>query len=199
MGNSLNIWPAFREPSFESRLQEIGVGFRINESPADFRDYKDCDLVLAVRYLTATDFYAKLASKLVNAWHAGVPVLLGPEPAYQALRTTPLDYLEIRSPDEFIRGVIRLKESPELYRRMVENGFVRASEFTNERIIARWHEVLAGPVAEGFSVWDRRPALWKSLVRPTLFAGQAMQNILEKRKYYRQGDRGFRPMSGRFT
>ena len=175
MGGRINLWSAFRDPSFENRLGEIGVSFRINEHPATFHDYRDCDVTLAVRDLTESDYFAKPASKLVNTWHAGVPALLGPEPAFQALRTTPLDYIEIRSPEEAIRAVIRLKEDPELYRQMVENGLIRAREFTIYRIAARWRELLAGPIAEGFSVWAARPALWKSLVRPALFATQAAQ------------------------
>ena len=65
-----------------------------------------------MRDLTESDYFAKPASKLVNAWHAGVPALLGPEPAYQALRMQ-FDYIEIRSPEDAIREVIRLKENPE--------------------------------------------------------------------------------------
>jgi hypothetical protein len=89
-----------------------------------------------------------------------------PEPAYQALQTTPLDYIEIRSPEDAIRQISQLKENPELYRRMAENARMRARQFTIDRIAAQWCEVLAGPVAEGFSSWSEQPVLWKSLVRP---------------------------------
>ena len=133
-------------------------------------------MTLTVRDLTESDYFAKPASKLVNTWHAGVAALLGPEPAFRPCGR-PLDYVEIKSPEEAIREVIGLKEDPELYRQMVENRLIRAREFTIYRIAARWREVLAGPVAEGFSIWAARPALWKSLVRPALFATQAAQNI----------------------
>jgi hypothetical protein len=199
MGSSVNLWSAFREQSFEQKLRAIGVTFRANEDASNFHDYKDYDMVLAVRDLTESDYFAKPASKLINAWHAGVPALLGPEPAYRALRTSPLDYIEIRSPEEAIHAVTLLKEDPKLYRRMVENGLVRAREFTIDRIAARWRQVLAGPIAEGFTVWTGRSTLWKSLVRPTLFAVQAGRNIHEKHKYLKQRDHGFRPISGRFT
>jgi hypothetical protein len=199
MGNPINLWSAFRDPSFEHRLREVGVTFRINQDPANLHDYSDCDLVLAIRDLTESDFLAKPASKLVNAWHAEVPALLGPEPAFQASRSTPLDYIEIKSPEEAIREIVPLQQDAELYRRMVENGRVRAEQCTVDRIAARWREVLAGPVAEGFSIWAGRPALWKSVVRPTVFAAQAMLTIHEKRKYVKQRDHGFRPVSGRFT
>jgi hypothetical protein len=47
-----------------------------------WHDYSTDDLVLAVRDLTEKDALVKPASKLVNAWIAGVPALLGPEPAF---------------------------------------------------------------------------------------------------------------------
>lgn len=199
IGDRLNLWSAFRDPSFEARLHDIDVTFQVNDDPANFHDYRNCDVILAVRDLTESDYFAKPATKLVNAWLAGVPALLGPEPAYQALRTTPLDYIEVRSPQDAIREVTRLKEDPALYSQMVENGLIRARQFTIDRIATRWREVLAGPVSEGFSAWAAHSALWKSLVRPAVFATQAARNVYEKRKYLKQRDHGFRPISGRFT
>jgi hypothetical protein len=198
-GNSLNLWQAFRNPSFQSGLEEIGVTFKIHDQTTDFHDFRECDVVLAVRDLTATDYLSKPATKLINAWLSGAPALLGPEPAFQALRKTPLDYIEISSPEEAIGAVRRLKQDPVLYREMVENGRVRAQDFTPDRVVARWHEVLAGPVAEGYSAWVGRSVLWKSLGRRAQFALQATRNIYERRKYIKQRDHGFRPMSGRYT
>jgi hypothetical protein len=199
MGNGINLWSQFRTPQFERALKKIGVNFHINEDPGKFHDYREYDATIAVRDLTESDYFSKPASKLVNAWHAGVPALLGPEPAFQALRKTSLDYLEIRSTDEAVNALIRLREDPELYHRMVENGLMRAREFTSRRIVARWREVLAGPVAEGFSIWSQRSAIRKSLVSPALFVIQAAWNIQAKSKYVHQRDHGFRPISGRFT
>ena len=199
MGNHLNLWSAFRDPTFIERLKEIGVSFRINEDSTRFHDYRDCDATIAVRDLTESDYFAKPASKLVNAWHAGVPALLGPEPAYQALRLTPLDYIEIRSTEEGIGAIVRLKTNPEFFHQVVQNGLNRAREFTIDQIAARWHELLAGPIANGFSQWVGRPIIWKSLVRPALFAQRAVRNIYERQKYILHRDHGFRPISGRHT
>ncbi len=198
-GGSINLWSAFREPSFQKRLEEIGVTLKIHDQTTNIHDFRGCDVAFAVRDLTASDYFAKPATKLANAWLGGVPALLGPEPAYEALRQTPLDYIEIRSPDEAIRAVLRLKENPSLYREMVENGQVRAQEFTADRIAARWREVLAGSVAQGYSAWAGGSVLSRSLGRPAQFALQAARNIYEKRKYFKQRDHGFRPTSGRYT
>ena len=126
-GADYNLWEPFAGAEFRQALAMLGVEFRIDSWPEDRRqcrwhDYQDTDLVLAVRNLTEMDYYIKPASKLINAWHAGTPALLGPEPAFQALRRSELDYVEIRTPEEAVQAVRRLKEDPKLYRTMVENG-----------------------------------------------------------------------------
>jgi hypothetical protein len=199
MGHAINLWSQFRSFTFKQTLSDVGVNFRINENSAHFSDYSQCDAVLAIRDLTEADFLAKPASKLVNAWHAGVPALLGPEPAFQSLRKTPFDYIEIRSTDEALRAIEYLKNHPDFFHQMIQNGFNRAQAFTSDRIAARWGELLGGPIAHGFSLWAQRPTIWKVLVRPSLFAGQVARNIYEKQKYLYQRDHGFRPVSGRFT
>jgi hypothetical protein len=199
MGHRTNLWEAFLEPEFKYKLEQMNLTFAMNETVASYHDYSECDVVIAVRDLTERDYLAKPASKLINAWHAGVPALLGPEPGFQALRKTELDYVEISSPEQALDALRRLKDDPGLYNQMVENGRLRAREFTRDVVAARWFDVLSGPVADGFSTWSGRPAAWKSFVRPALFAWQAMRNIREKRNYLHYRDHGFRPISGRTT
>ena len=140
----------------------------------------------------------KPASKLINAWHAGTPALLGPKPAFQALRQSELDYIEVRSPDKVIRAVERLKRDAELYRAMVENGWARGREFTTDAIAARWREVLADPLARGFDRWRRAPAITR-LYRPALFAVRAIAHAIEVRRHRCSRDHGLRPVSGQYT
>lgn len=109
-----------------------------------WHDYSNVDLLLAVR----TDFgdgkfrCEKPASKLVNAWHAGVPALLGPEYAYRELRRSELDFIEVRSAVEAARAIAYLKDNPDVYRAMCDNARTRALEFTPDRIVDRWADVL---------------------------------------------------------
>ena len=94
MGRSWNLAPEFRSPrEFLAELAALGVRFDIHdelESPTpNWSDFRKCDLTLAVRNLTEQDALVKPASKLVNSWIAGVPALLGPEPAFRDLRESP--------------------------------------------------------------------------------------------------------------
>ena len=71
----------------------------------------------------------KPSTKLVNAWIAGVQALLGPEPGFQDIRQTPLDYFEVKTPVEVLNAIHRLRSQPALYEQMVSNGLKRAGVY----------------------------------------------------------------------
>ena len=106
-----------------------------------WNDYSTTDIFLAVRDMTEGDALVKPPTKLVNAWMAGVPALLGPEPSFLRLKRCDLDFIEVRTPTEAFAAIRRLKDNPELYRQMVVNGRVRARDFTVDQIARRWVEI----------------------------------------------------------
>lgn len=116
--------------------------------PVDWHDYAGVDVLVAVRPLPdrrkklAPDYRNKPANKLYNAWRAGVPAVLGREYAYREQRRSALDYIELQKPEDAKEAVLKLKNNPNLYRDMVQNGFERAKEFTAEQIVEQWAEVL---------------------------------------------------------
>ena len=121
-----------------------GAVRRRRDGPAgiDWPDFRQVDLLLAVRPEDRRLWTSKPASKLFNSWLAGVPALLGPEHAYRELRRSELDYLEVSSLAEAKAAVLRLLERPDLYQAMVENGRDRGAEFTAEATLSRWDEPL---------------------------------------------------------
>lgn len=162
-GRLLNLDPRFRSPSFMDELAAMGIDFVLDAFDGllgahDWNDYSNCDAVLAVRDLTAYDAAKKPASKLVNAWFADVPAILGPEPAYRELRRGPLDYIEVQTAAEALAALRRLQAEPALFRDMVENGRARRADFTEERLTAQWLDTLAGPVTTAFRAWQHRSA-----------------------------------------
>ncbi len=151
-GFAANLAAPFRGATWTDALARRGLtwradsvafaGLATDEAALDWNDYSAVDLVVAVRPPRRRLWTSKPATKLVNAWRAGVPAVLGPEWAYRELRRDPLDYVEVKSAEEALAAIDRLRESPALYRAMVERGFERAAEVTVDAVTARWAEVL---------------------------------------------------------
>ena len=147
-GTPQNLHPGFAGERWQRFLAERGLGFRChyaNEgatAPA-WNDFRDVDVMLAVRPAEMGLVPHKPAWKLFNAWLAGVPAILGPEAGYRELRLNPLDYLEAGDPDAAMQALARLLDEPDLYRAMVANGAVRGAEFTMDATLQRWQRLLA--------------------------------------------------------
>ena len=146
-----NLHPDFRGARWRDFLAARGIEWE--ESAREFRgspdgadlgwsDYERVDAVVAVRPRAPKTDFSKPASKLVNAWRAGVPALIGDEYACRELRRSELDYFEVASLADAERAVDRLLAAPELHERMVENGRRRAAEWGFDADTRRWIELL---------------------------------------------------------
>lgn len=190
----------FRSDRWHEYLSDRGLNFHIASAETEgdvpnWHDYRTADLNLAVRppYQDGGLRCEKPASKLINAWHAGVPSLLGAEYAYRELRTSSLDYIEVTSVDEAITAIDHLRNNPILYTRMVQHGRRRAQEFTPERITERWAEVLFEKVPQ---IASRSTTRWSRTVTGPLRVGVnfllAPPSLFEFRKLLGQGLRRLR-------
>lgn len=153
-GRAEHLHPAFHSGEWPRLLETEGVTFTIagpgelaegrtyTSDSMRWHDYSEDDVLLAVRPDLNRRYREKPAVKLINAWAAGVPALLGPEYAYREMRRSQLDYFEVTSPSEAIRAVRRLLREPGLYTDMVENGRRRAQIFSVEHTTQRWAELL---------------------------------------------------------
>jgi hypothetical protein len=153
----------------------------VKSKKADWTDHRAVDVIIAIRDCTIYDANNKPPSKLINAWLAGCPGVLGPEPAFQQLRESELDYIEARTVDDIVNAVGRLKNDPALYRAMRENGLRRGADFTAERTARRWRDLLAGPIAQGFERWRKAPVSFIS--RPLTFAMRLPAHRRERKRY----------------
>jgi hypothetical protein len=156
-GFSVNSDPALISDTFRGWLAREGlefdfdaVGYR-DGAPVDgahWNDYRCVDAVLALRPRAPNRWRHKPASKLCNAWLAGVPAVLSSDQPYLELRRSELDFLIADDAETAMRQLLRLKSEPKRYRAMVANGRERAREFGTVQVLARWRELL----------WERIPA-----------------------------------------
>ena len=143
--------PEFAAPEWADGLRRQGIEWRCDavawggnaaSYQTSWNDYHDTDVVLAMRKDVSHLHVKKPASKLINAWLAGVPAILGPEQAYRELRRSPLDYIEVASAREAGEALARLASEPALYQAMVENGLRRGEEVRAEACTRVWAELL---------------------------------------------------------
>jgi hypothetical protein len=174
MGVDYNLSPEFRTEDFRRRVSDLGMRFKMcSEGYCDYCDYRETDVILAVRPGTRYDIDLKPATKLYNAWQAGSPVLLGPESAYREIRKNEYDYVEIQTAAEAVEALRRLRDDPQRYRKMIENGLQRGQEFSWDATAQRWHDLLAGSVTDEFEAWKRRRSRTPKAVVHLRFAALA--------------------------
>lgn len=197
---SCNLAKPFLSPDFLQELTSLGIQFIHSSSDPeqrlyDFSDYTNSDVIIAVRNATETDLCLKPPCKLINAWLGGCPAILGPEPAFQDLRRSELDYFEVKSPKDALLALRRLKEDPNLYRAMVENGFQRSREFAPDQVALRWHDFLGTSVAQKYEQWLRQSVVEKWVERPIKFLFRVQTHRQAHKEYLQQRNYGERLFS----
>jgi hypothetical protein len=147
-----NLHPGLRAPAWSAFLRDHGIEWVNDAVPYEgldtdalglqWPDYRSIDLVIAMRPDDPRMYPGRPATKLCNAWLAGVPGIMGPELAYRALRRDPLDYIEARNLAEAQAAVLQLIGDRALYVAMAGHALQRAGDFAVERIVSRWQELL---------------------------------------------------------
>jgi hypothetical protein len=151
-GDPATLHRDLRGASWSSELDALGITWHISPRPSPsgtttdrgphpWSDYRRTDVIVAIRGET-NKLHNKPASKLVNAWRAGVPAVLGPEPAFRELRCCDLDYIEAETAADALRALERLQIEPRLYSAMVEHGLRRARDFEVDVVRAAWVQAI---------------------------------------------------------
>ena len=143
--------------NFKEKLEKLGVNLKISDVRSEWKNYKEADIVLSVR--KAPSFYrkSKPASKLVNAWLAGVPAIVDSDPICNYLKKTDFDYISANSEKEMLEAIALLKEDAVLYEKMVTNSKKRAEEFTIDKIADMWINALSRDIYDDFLKWKKMP------------------------------------------
>lgn len=141
-GDPKNLAAGLRAPEWRRKLLET-TGAHFEERGAEsWHDYHEVDAVVAVRGFGKANQPHKPATKLYNAWLAGVPFIGGNDSAYRAEATPGADYLVAGSPDEVIDLVLKMRSSPEWRADLVAHGRKRAEESGGQKLTERWSTLL---------------------------------------------------------
>jgi hypothetical protein len=158
-GDEANLAPEFTDGRWAQFMAAREMTWHVRGRESDRNiDFSDIDAVVAVRSFRRSGFIRKPATKLANAWLAGVPAIVGRERAMREQRRSDLDYIEVASFDEACAAIDRLARSPDLRRAMADNGRMRSPEVSVERITERWEHLLYDVAPEQARRWAAKSA-----------------------------------------
>ena len=162
-GDPPNLAPEIRDPSFGKLLKNrFNLDFQI--AGADrWHDYSETDCVLAIREFGSKPFLRKPATKLYNAWMAGVPMIGGIDSAFATDGRAGIDYMQCDTLESLWSAVARLKDDPDFRKRMVAEGGSAAQQFTPEAITGRWQNLLHSLVAREAPLQLKKSSAMKTL------------------------------------
>lgn len=176
MGNASQFLENVNE--LENEIAQLGLTLKMPPR-AKWHDYSEADVVVAVRPLKnlLADFsgdrdqFRKPASKLINAWLAGVPAILSPEPSYKDIKLSDLDFLEASNVSEIIEQLKLLAANPKLRNLMRHNSLTRASEISPNKNLQAWANIIGSEIIPIYLKWLKSPCLrlWFMLTRSVAY------------------------------
>lgn len=178
-GTKDNLAGEMMTPAWLDDLKRAtGSNFEIRGA-ARWHDYSDVDAVIAIRDFGGGRQLHKPATKLYNAWLAGVPFIGGTDSAYAAEGEPGVDYLVARTPQEVIDQLQRLKSDPELRAKLVSNGRRKSLSRSAEAIALMWRAFVEEKIPAMVEARRRQSKLWN------LCADTAMRGALSLDRIFR--------------
>ncbi len=167
-GINSNLAPELKAASWSKQLEELGLNWEIIPRNRWY-DYSNVDAVVAVRDFQQQDYTEKPATKLYNAWHAGVPAILGKESAFQSERKNEFDYFEVSSVEDAINFLKRLRDNPQLCEKVRENAQHRSQETNPQNTVKQWCSFLTTIATRTYYNWLNAPEWQQQLYKQKCF------------------------------
>ncbi len=159
VGDPEQLASEFLSPAWNKRLEkELQLQFEV-KPPDQWHDYSNIDAVIAIRGFSSNRYLNKPATKLYNAWHAGVPFIGGLDSAYAADGRPGIDYLVASSLEEAFQHLRHLKENPSLRHQLVFHGAESRKIFTREAILQQWKIFLLEVLPKRVDQWQKKSLL----------------------------------------
>ncbi len=158
-GDSSNLAPELRSAAWQEQLhRELGILLEIREARR-WHDYSDVDGVIAIRDFSGSRHLHKPATKLYNAWLAGVPFIGGIDSAYAADGHPGEDYLVGTSAEKVFQYLKTLKEDPAMRWKLVQKGSESVVSYTREATLDRWKKLVQTTLPAEALKWKQRSSL----------------------------------------
>lgn len=123
-----------------------------------WHNLKDVDVLIGIRSFNSQTYDTKPPTKLFSAWHANIPFVGGQDSAFLQVGKPGEDYLLVKSPEEAVEAVLKLRDDPEFYSILVKKGNKKVLEYNENTIAEQWMKILKGPVMSRYDLWRSRMA-----------------------------------------
>ena len=164
-GENTNVAPELADPGWQKKLRdELGLSFRVCGADR-WHDYREADCVVAIRGFGRSPYLHKPATKLYNAWLAGVPFIGGSDSAYVADGRPGIDFLRAITLDDLFGHARRLREQPCLREQLVAAGRVSVKNFSFEATLGRWKRLLGETAPELAGRWRHQSEAKRRVAR----------------------------------
>ena len=201
-GHCNNLAIELQYPSWPEKLASLGLHWHYVINQNKWNDYhsldnrwnnfQQIDAIVAIRSFQSSHPYNnKPATKLFNAWLAGVPALLGIESAYRFEGCHLEDYWEINTYEELINSLQCLKSDKNLRQQLVTNGYSKAIQFTPENISKKWQDFILDIAVPSFYRWCNLPALRQSLLLQQQYLTHTVEKVQSKLKIIKPKNEAF--------
>lgn len=145
LAGTVDAWKRLFEP--------YGIEFT-TLTEGEWHNLNDIDVLMGIRSFDSNPYYTKPATKLFSAWHAHIPFIGGLDSGFFQVGTPNEDYLIASTPTEAVNAVLKLRDMPDLYNKIVSNGIKKAALYSEETIANAWVDVLCNPVIQRYKKWQ---------------------------------------------
>lgn len=140
-GDGCNLDPYLRSEEFSLELSRLNLELQIRDASSPLNtDYSDIDAIIAIRSFDEHGFVRKPASKLFNAWNAGVLPILGNEHAYR-YEGNSSNYFEASTLEKLRSVLIHLCTSKIARIQALENGKAQRQRISTSAITCLWNRL----------------------------------------------------------
>jgi hypothetical protein len=164
LGHQNSLAKEFTENKWLQDLANIGLKWHsvVHTNPwydyqslnNQWANYRHIDVVIAIRSFQNNDRYPqKPATKLFNAWLAGVPAILGQESAYTWEGRVNENYLEAQTYDQVLEHLVALRDDPSLRDRLVANGLEQSQRIQPLATLQHWQQFIQTIAIPAFGEW----------------------------------------------
>lgn len=160
-GELQNIHEGLKTPTFTQWCNNNNIHFDIAPR-SRWHDYSTSDAVIALRPSDKGWSSEKPPTKLINAWIAGVPAILGLESAFRSEGRVGTDYLEVHTISDLCSALLLLRANPQLRQKIAAAGTLQAQRFNASSIADRWLNLLV------HGVFPRAESKWGAFRKRSL-------------------------------